>query len=158
MIPRLQLVMSCVLIFSCFASTSIQAQGCPHQGVLDKLDKALMEKNADLLAEVYHEDAVRHLQGENEEGLAKIQENAKTFYTNIPDAKSTTHDVVCSGDMVVVRWEGTGHPNGSPNMVKVTGLTMYKIVNGKVAEEWEEMSSLSLMMQLGYELKPPGDK
>ena len=98
------------------------------------------------------------------EGAARIfklgtglfwQPDSQLGWVNIPDASGTNRDVICTDDQVVVRWEGTGTPKGSTEKVSVTGITIMKVVKGKVVEEWEEMNSLSLMMQMGYELKPP---
>ena len=122
-----------------------------------KFNLALEEKNADLLADAYHADAVRTLSGDRLEGLSAIQKNAAEFYKNVPDAVGTNHEILCSGNFLVARWTGTGTPNGSPKSISVTGIRMYKIIDGKVKEEWEEFSDLSLMMQMGFELKPPGN-
>ena len=143
------------LLLLTILSFTLSAQDCKHQALLDKLDKAMMEKNVDLLAEAYKTDAVRHTQQEPEKGLDQIKSRATEFYKNIPDAEGKNIDVICNGDYAIVRWEGKGTPVGSPQKVSVTGITIYKIVDGKVAEEWEEMNSLSLMMQMGYELKAP---
>ena len=143
-----------LLLFTILSFT-LSAQDCKHQALLDKLDKAMMEKNVDLLAEAYKADAVRHTQQGPEKGVDQIKSRAAEFYKNIPDAEGKNIDVICNGDYAIVRWEGKGTPVGSPQKVNVTGITIYKIVDGKVAEEWEEMNSLSLMMQMGYELKAP---
>lgn len=141
-----------------FISSTLNAQDCEKfKALLKKADQALAEKNPDLLAEFYHTDAVRTLSGEKLDGFEAIRQNAAEFYKNVPDAVGTNHDIICSGDYFVVRWSGTGTPVGAPKAVNVTGITMYKVVDGKVKEEWEEFSDLSLMMQLGFELKPPGD-
>jgi predicted ester cyclase len=39
---------------------------------------------------------------------------------------------------------------GKTGTVKV--FTVFRLVNGKIAEEWEIMDELGLMMQLGYDL------
>lgn len=149
---------SLLLILTVF-SFSLFAQDCPHQALLDKMDKAMMEKSADMTAELYHADAVRHTQEGVVEGVDKIKEQTAEFYKNVPDAEGKNLDVICTDDYAVVRWEGKGTPQGSPEMVSVTGITIYKIKDGKIAEEWEEMNMLSLLTQMGYELKPPaGDK
>ncbi|MCB9293239.1 MAG: ester cyclase [Lewinellaceae bacterium] len=144
------------LLLTAFAF-SLFAQDCPHQALLDKLDKAMMEKNADMTAALYHANAVRHTQEGDIEGVEKIREQTAEFFKDVPDAKSINHDIICNRDYAVVRWEGKGTPAGSPRMVSVTGITIYKIKDGKVIEEWEEMNMLSLMMQMGFELKPPGE-
>ncbi|TET70783.1 MAG: ester cyclase, partial [Candidatus Aminicenantes bacterium] len=33
-------------------------------------------------------------------------------------------------------------------------FTVFRLVDGKIAEEWESLDELGLMMQLGMELKP----
>lgn len=134
---------------------TLSAQCDGHQALIDKMDKAMAEKNPALLDDVYTADAVRHTQQGDEVGLEQIKASAAQFYENIPDASGTNRDVICTDDQVVVRWEGTGTPKGSTEKVSVTGITIMKVVKGKVVEEWEEMNSLSLMMQMGYELKPP---
>lgn len=143
-----------LLLLTGFSYTSF-AQDCKHQALIDKMDKAMMEKNAGMVAEVYHANAVRHTQEGTVEGLDKIKAQTVEFYQNVPDAEGKNIDIICKGDYAVVRWEGKGTPKGAPKMVHVTGITIYKIVDGKVAEEWEEMITLSLMMQMGYELKAP---
>ncbi|MCB0555881.1 MAG: ester cyclase [Phaeodactylibacter sp.] len=144
-----------LLLLTAFSFTS-SAQDCKqYQALIDKLDQAMSEKNADLLAEVYHDNAVRHTQEGDEAGIAKIKEKAAGFYANVPDAAGKNIDVICAGDRVVVRWLGSGTPKGSPKKIEVTGISIYKVEKGKIVEEWEEMNSLSLMMQMGYELKAP---
>ena len=145
---------SLFLLLAVFSSP-LFAQECKYQALIDKMDKAMKEKNADRMAEFYHADAVRHTQEGTVEGLEKIKAQTAEFYTNIPDAEGKNLDIICQGDYAVVRWEGKGTPKGSPKMVSVTGITIYKMKDGKIAEEWEEMNSLSLMMQMGYELKEP---
>lgn len=141
-----------------FISLTVNAQDCEKfKALMGKMDQALAEKNPALLAEIYHTDAVRIINGVKIEGLKALQEDAANFYKNVPDAVGTNNDVICSGDYLVVRWTGTGTPYEAPKAVKVTGITIYKTVDGKVKEEWEEYNDLSMMKQLGFELKPPGD-
>ncbi|MCB9347931.1 MAG: nuclear transport factor 2 family protein [Lewinellaceae bacterium] len=144
-----------LLLLLTFFSASLFAQDCKYQALIDKMDKAMMEKNADRMAEFYHTDAVRHTQEGTVEGLEKIKEQTAEFYKNVPDAEGKNLDIICQGDYAVVRWEGKGTPKGAPKMLSVTGITIYKMKDGKIAEEWEEMNSLSMMMQMGYELKEP---
>ena len=137
-------------------SISLHAQCDQHQSLIDKVKSALNDKNADLLAEAYHENAIRHSQMGDEKGLTKIVEEAEKFYVDVPDASSTFYDMVCSGDKVYVRWEGKGTHKDTGKKLSVTGITLFHIKDGKIVEEWEEMSALSLMQQLGMELKPAG--
>ena len=146
-------ILSLCLLLIC--SHSAQAQCDEHKALLDLMERASAEKNASLLDQVYHENAVRHSQNGKEEGLTLMKKNAEEFYKNIPDAVGKNIDVICQGNKLVARWTGEGTPNGAPKKVKVTGITIYEIKDGKIIEEWEEMSMLSLMMQMGYKLTPP---
>lgn len=147
------------MLLLCFSLTAVaQKEACnKHKALIAKLDEAMAKKDATLLAEAYHANAIRHHSEGTTEGLEKITEEAAEFYKNVPDAVGENLDFICSSDRVVVRWKGSGTPVGSPKEVHVTGITIYKLDNGKIVEEWEEMNLMSLMMQMGYELKPPGE-
>jgi predicted ester cyclase len=58
--------------------------------------------------------------------------------------------------MVVIQYTGrgtnTGAGNGLPatgKSVEVTGVTIFRIKGGKIAEEWNETDMLGLLKQLG---------
>ena len=65
-------------------------------------------------------------------------------------------DQVTEADKVVIRWSFTGThkgelmgiaPTGKP--VAFTGISIMRVVDGKIVEAWEEGDSLGLMQQLG---------
>jgi len=138
-----------------FSSAPLFSQACAeHQALLDKMDEIFETHAVDRLGEVYHADAVIHSPEGEMAGLDKIVEQSKQFHADVPDAKGVNHEVFCSGDKVAVRWTGSGNSNGT--QLKVQGITIYHTRDGKIAEVWEEMNSLAMMLQMGYELKPPG--
>ena len=73
-----------------------------------------------------------------------------------PDIHVTVEDTVAEGDRVVTRntWRGThlGEFNGIPatgNRVEITGIVIWRIENGMIAERWATIDTLSLLGQLG---------
>lgn len=73
-----------------------------------------------------------------------------------PDWGVEVLELVVQGELVAVRWRGTvthGGPfHGIPptgRRVHVSGINMYRIAEGKIAAEWEEMDSLGMLRQLG---------
>ena len=73
-----------------------------------------------------------------------------------PDTRREVCDYVASGDKIAVRWRVTGTHLGPFNgasptgrVVDVTGITLYKFVGERIAEEWVAMDNLSLLRQLG---------
>lgn len=78
------------------------------------------------------------------------------YNTAFPDTKVTIESQVAEGDHVVTKlsYHGThkGELQGIPasgKKVKVTGMSLQRIVNGKIVEEWDEMDSLGMMKQIG---------
>jgi steroid delta-isomerase-like uncharacterized protein len=72
-----------------------------------------------------------------------------------PDIKVTVEDAFGAGDKVVVRWSAvmthTGDHLGTPatnKKVRVTGITIAQIQNGKIIRGWDNWDQLALMQQL----------
>lgn len=69
--------------------------------------------------------------------------------------KTTIEDIVATGDRVVVRatWRGThtgtmfGHPPTGV-VVQTTNIVIYRLVDGRVAEAWEEWDYAGWLRQL----------
>jgi len=80
-----------------------------------------------------------------------------TMYRNaFPDLRLTIDEQIAEGDTVVTRWTGTGTHRGelfgipsSGNTVRVQGVLVSRIVNGKVVEESEMYDALGMLRQLG---------
>lgn len=74
----------------------------------------------------------------------------------------TVEDIVVEGDKVVARWTWGGTHKGeymgiapTGKQVTLTGISIDRIVGGKIVEEWGEMNTLGMMQQLGV-VPPPG--
>jgi steroid delta-isomerase-like uncharacterized protein len=72
-----------------------------------------------------------------------------------PDMKLTVGDAFGAGDRVVVRWSAvmthTGDHLGvaaSHKKVHISGITIARIVSGKIVEGWDNWDQLALMQQI----------
>ena len=72
-----------------------------------------------------------------------------------PDMKLTVEDAFGADDKVVVRWSAmmthTGDHLGMPatnRTVRVTGITIARIAEGKIVQGWDNWDQLALMQQL----------
>lgn len=81
---------------------------------------------------------------------------AKGWRGAFPDLKITVDKQVAERDLVAVRWTArgtnTGTGNGIPatgRAVQITGTTLFRMADGRIAEEWTCADSLGLMRQLG---------
>jgi steroid delta-isomerase-like uncharacterized protein len=73
-----------------------------------------------------------------------------------PDVAIVPKKLIAEGDLVVVYWvargTNTGTGNGLPatgKKVEQAGITIWRIVDGKIKEEWSAFDQLSMMRQLG---------
>ena len=83
------------------------------------------------------------------------------FVEAFPDLQFTVEDAVAEGDLVAqrVHFEGThtGEFQGLPpthRKVTFSGLELNRFVDGRVAEHWFQMDSLTLLQQLGLVVVP----
>ncbi len=80
----------------------------------------------------------------------------KAVHTAFPDWRVRIEDMVINGPLAAVRWTGEvthrGPFHGIPatgKRVSVSGINLYKIQDGLIAQEWEQMDSLGMLGQLG---------
>ena len=105
-------------------------------------------------------DAAEELFAAGQAEAAK--QGAANFRRGFPDVISTIEDLIAEGDKVVARWRSwathRGDYMGIPqtgNRVEFTGISIYRIEEGKIAESWTVEDQLGLMRQIGA-LPEPG--
>ncbi len=119
--------------------------------------------NLDAADEVYTPDYIGHQPAPDDiQGVEGAKQFAAIFRRAFPDLRTTVEDQIAEGDKVVTRWMARGTHEGefvgiapTGNQVEITGITISRIANGKVAEDWTEYDALGMMEQLG--VVPPPD-
>lgn len=87
-------------------------------------------------------------------------DDVKTFVgmvrAAVPDIHFTVDDVIAEGDKVIARWTARGtHTRDLPGIpatgrrATVAGITIYRIVDGRIAEGWQNWDTVGMMQQLG---------
>jgi steroid delta-isomerase-like uncharacterized protein len=86
---------------------------------------------------------------------------AKSIRAAFPDIKTTVEDAFGIEDKVVVRWSATmthrGGDLGIPatgKPVRITGMTIVRIANGKIIEGWDNWDQLAMLEQIGAYKRP----
>ncbi len=79
-----------------------------------------------------------------------------TFRAGFPDLKMVVEDVFGEDDKVAIRWRVTGTQTGelfgipaSGKSMNVSGISILRLVNGKIIDDWVAEDSLGLMKQIG---------
>lgn len=83
-------------------------------------------------------------------------------FTAFPDLKRPVVDLVAEGDRVVARWTSVGTHDGvwmgippSGKEVRTSGITIFRLGNGKIVEEWSESDMRAMLQQVGALPGPP---
>ena len=89
-------------------------------------------------------------------GPEGAKELANMYRSAFPDVRLIIEEQVAEGDKVVTRWIAYGTHQGemmgiapTGNQVRVEGVTISNIQEGKIVQEWELFDTLGLMQQLG---------
>ncbi|HHY58738.1 MAG TPA: ester cyclase [Chloroflexi bacterium] len=84
-----------------------------------------------------------------------------------PDKHFTIEQIVAEDDKVLLRWTirathqgefwtpvGAVPPTGKP--IKLTSMALFRLVDGRIVEEWNVHDWLDLLLQFGASITPPG--
>lgn len=114
-----------------------------NQGNLDAADKYF---TADY---VYHAVPEIH-------GAEGIKQHVAALRASFHDFHLFLEDMIAEGDKVVSRWTGGGTHSGefmgvppSGKQIKITGIIISRIAEGKIVEEWESSDQLGMLQLLG---------
>ncbi len=94
-------------------------------------------------------------------GAEGIKQFISIYRTAYPDTHFTIEDQIAEDDKVVTRWTAVGSHQGelmgippTGRRVTVTGITINRIVGGKIMETWNNYDALGQLQQLGV-VPPP---
>lgn len=107
-------------------------------------------------------DFVKHYNNSAPEDLAQEMEDAKTQFVASWDLTFSVNWMIAEGDKVAVCFTAKGTHDGvfrgippTGKQFEVSGMTVWRFVKGKIAEEWVFSNDFDLYRQLGL-LKKPG--
>jgi steroid delta-isomerase-like uncharacterized protein len=87
------------------------------------------------------------------EGMKRF---ATAMRTAFPDLQATHEDTISQGDKVVIRWTLSGTHIGpwlgippTARSFRVSGIDIFRILDGKLVELWQEGDTLGFLQQLG---------
>lgn len=94
-------------------------------------------------------------------GPAAFRQNVEALRTGFPDVRFSIEDLVAERDRIVVRWIWHGTHTGpfrglgpSGRHVSNSGIAIYQIRDGRVANVWLETDRLGVLEQVGAAPKP----
>ena len=121
---------------------------------VDIREKSIINIIRNIFAEVYTSDCLMHdIKGDR--SLEEVITETASYFTTFPDTKIIIEDMIADGNKVVTRW--TMHSTqkdilrdipttDKKNVIK--GITLRRMANGKVVEEWTLTDMPSFMQQI----------
>jgi predicted ester cyclase len=121
------------------------------------------EGDLSIADEYYLADYVRHHPTPSDAAsLNDLKDQVIANRTLFPDYKLAFEDLIIDADRLIVFAAVTGtntapledrEPTGKS--IHMNGIYVFRIAEGKIAEEWTYFNLLSYYLQLGYSLAPP---
>jgi len=131
-----------------------------HKIVASRVFKEILsEGHFELVSQVYTPNCIVH-EGNKTKTIDESAAEYKGFREAGPDLRMTVERTVVNGDIVTVDWSSqathTGHGLGirpTGNKVALRGSSRFRMVNGKIAEVWNNYDRDSLFRQMGVNPK-----
>jgi predicted ester cyclase len=101
----------------------------------------------ELARQCYTPDFVDHVNAMDLHGHDGIRESTDLYRALFDGLQIRVVDQVSEGDRVVSRWVMTGSNRGRP--AQLTGITISRMHDGRIVEDWTALDSLELLRQLG---------
>jgi steroid delta-isomerase-like uncharacterized protein len=118
-------------------------------------EEILSRGRFELVEQLYAKDFINHGFHRNAT-LEEDQAALKGWHQAFPDMAIVPEKLIAEDDLVTIYWiargTNTGTGNGLPatgKKVEQAGITIWRIVDGKIKEEWSAFDQLSMMQQLG---------
>ena len=118
-------------------------------------EEILSQGHFELAEQLYARDFVNH--GVHRDATLEEDQTAlRGWHQAFSDIAIVPEKLIAEGELVTVYWiargTNTGTGNGLPatgKKAELAGITIWRIVDGKIKEEWSAFDQLSLMQQLG---------
>jgi steroid delta-isomerase-like uncharacterized protein len=98
-------------------------------------------------------------------GVDNVQQHITSCRNAFPDLNFTIEDMIGERNEVVVHWKARGTHKGTflgmqptNRSCTVTGTSISRLENGKVAEHWSDWNVMTLMEQLGVKAAPKAEQ
>jgi steroid delta-isomerase-like uncharacterized protein len=120
--------------------------------------------NLEVLDEIAADDVVLHDRDMGEHrGTDAARDFVTTYRKAFPDLRFTIEDQIAEGDRVATRWTARGTHRGelmaippTEKSTTVSGITIDRIADGRIAESIGSWDALGLLQQLGVLSGQPG--
>ena len=130
-----------------------------NKELVRRMDEEIWNKgNLEIMDELYSPNFVWHFlpTGSETIGLDSLREEVRNHRKAFPDWTEEIKHIIAEGDLVVIHFVSKGTNEGSfmgnpptGKTVQINEMSIFRIEDGKIAEQWLIPDLLSLNQQLG---------
>jgi steroid delta-isomerase-like uncharacterized protein len=122
------------------------------------VDEIFNQGNLEVAEELYAPDFIGYDPAlpDPMRGPEGIKQQAEGYRAAFSDMRLTIDDEIAEGDRVVTRWTARGTHDGelfgipaTGKQSTVVGMTIDRIIDGRIVESWNSWDTLGLLQQLG---------
>jgi steroid delta-isomerase-like uncharacterized protein len=130
-----------------------------NKGLVRRMNEEIWNKgNLEMLDEMVSVDFVQHFlpDGSETKGLNELRDHIRNHRNAFPDWREEIKLILAEGEFVAIQFTSTGTNEGSflgnpstGKQIHINELSIFRIVDGKIVEQWLLPDLLSLNQQLG---------
>ena len=124
--------------------------------VLRAFDEVWNKGNLAIMDQLMTPDYAFHDPGFPDANIEQDKQSITVVRAAFPDGHATVQDAVAEGDRVAVRWTYSGTHKGelrsippTGKRITLTGIAIYRLAEGKIAEVWSITDRIGFLQQLG---------
>jgi predicted ester cyclase len=149
-------VAALLVIFAVTAAFGQDERADKNKAIVRRIFTDILSQGKfEVAAEIYAKDFVNH--GTTKDlGFDESEAVDHGWRAAFPDLELTVEREMAEGDFVTVLSRGRGTNTGSGNGLSATGkiaegrgISIFRVVDGRIKEEWTETSQLVILRQLG---------
>jgi steroid delta-isomerase-like uncharacterized protein len=144
------------------AAEDLSAQEAQNKAIATRVFEEIFNQGKfEVADEIYAPDFVNHLLHRD----ATLQEDQNAVHAEkqaVPDLKMTVSLMTAKDDLVTAVWTFRGTHTGlglglppTGARIELRGITVWRIANGKISEEWTSFNELAPYLQIATQLKWP---
>ena len=128
-----------------------------NKAIVSRFIEEPWKGNLDVVDELTAGDYIGHDPANPEplRGPEGVKEFISTYRAAFPDARITVEQQLAEGEWVATRWSGRGTHEGelmgiqaTGKKVSVSGLTISRLLDGKIVEEFQNWDTFGMLQQL----------
>jgi predicted ester cyclase len=111
------------------------------------IEQVCARGDMDLAPSCYAEDFADHFANAEYHGLEGVRQSTDLYRALLDDLRFEVVDQMAQDDRVASRWVLTGTNRG--RRIQTWGITLSRLRDGRIVEDWSGFDSLDLVRQLG---------